>query len=613
MEQDCLTTIFTPEKLRVTWKQLRKELRKCKSRDILDWLDWIATIDLSLAAISCSVIESRYQPKEPTRFEVAKAKGSFRELVMPNVVDALVYRHITDYLYNHSLQNELPTVFFSKLHTKRAVGEDFQLRSSDYETFYVVWKHYNEYKTRTLLNGIYKILVVTDISNYFDSISHQLLIEHLSPYIPSRKVTGLLLKILETLKPNLAHTVNPGIGIPVDDLECSRQLAHIFLYEHDQKVSSNFGIENYVRWMDDQSFGAEDKNRARKIVSFLTRSLSSQRLTLNAGKTKFLTPTEVAKEFHLETNDEITSWEGRWKEGYNYCFESGSLEQKNARQELISIYRTAKFKRRGNWGKVVKRLLGHTVALETAFFDRYLLEFLIEYPSDLAARIFETLAKRNQINKLIELFQNYSLQEESLYEDVEADFFYSLLFADVNKKNEQKIISLIKDFLCDALPNTGKPLGRSAAILCYYWFNDNLYDFFRLTEKWDFPVLSKEIARAIIAINSANPVAPDAVNATLLRFNSHISEDVGKLSQFIFAIRNGKPISFRSFANRKSRGANKGKFYDSRAWLGLEILSHSQVICNQHWYKKQLATQAEYAITRQEKRVLKRIRDRLEI
>ena len=74
----------------------------------------------------------------------------------------------------------------------------------------------------------------------------------------------------------------------------ARELAHVFLFEHNRRICQEVGEDNYVRWMDDQNIGVRTLAEARRVVNLLTRSLSLQRLTLNAGKTRFLRPEEVA-------------------------------------------------------------------------------------------------------------------------------------------------------------------------------------------------------------------------------------------------------------------------------------------------------------------------------
>ncbi|WP_437738883.1 RNA-directed DNA polymerase [Sorangium sp. So ce1335] len=143
------------------------------------------------------------------------------------------------------------------------------------------------------------------MANYFDSIQHTLLFDCLAQYGLPREVTGILGKLLDVLRPRAGHSPTPHVGLPVDFYDCSRPLAHVFLFEHDRHMIKQAGNHNYVRWMDDQTIIVPNRTRARHTVRHLVQSLNRHRLTLNSGKTKFLSPVDVEQTFHLTANDEL--------------------------------------------------------------------------------------------------------------------------------------------------------------------------------------------------------------------------------------------------------------------------------------------------------------------
>lgn len=291
---DAFNQLFSLSTLKHTWRRLHKELRELRIRDCVDWIDWSENLEINLCSLRDEILNGSYQPLPPARYELAKSKGSFRVMTMPNIRDALVYRHIADESLRRALPYKVKGAFFSRRHSATPVGKTFMIDNDSYEKFFPIWLRYHEYQTRTLLNEPYEILVTTDITNYFDSIPHELLLEYLAPLGLPRKAIALLGRLLEILKPTAGHSPNPRVGIPVDELDCSRQLAHIFLFEHDHRIIKEIGEDHYVRFMDDQNIGVKDGTEVRFVVNLLTRSLAMQRLTLNAGKTRFLTPEQVA-------------------------------------------------------------------------------------------------------------------------------------------------------------------------------------------------------------------------------------------------------------------------------------------------------------------------------
>jgi hypothetical protein len=315
-DEERFRQLFELSRLRKTWMHVRKELKDMDLRDVIDCFDWATKIEKTLSKIREDVISGRYQPLPPTRYELGKSKGSFRFMTIPNIRDSLIYRHIADAALERAGIHAIKGAYFSRRRASNPVGTRAEPNADPYDGFFKIWLRYNEYRTRTLLNAPYEVLVTTDISNYFDSIEHDLLIEYLAPLGLPRKAVAILGRLLEMLKPTAGHSPNPRVGLPVDELDCSRQLGHLFLFEHDHNVIralGDGGEDRYVRWMDDQNIGALSVTDARRIVNLLTRSLQRQRLTLNAGKTKFLSPDEVVIEFHLESNESLTNWEDRWK------------------------------------------------------------------------------------------------------------------------------------------------------------------------------------------------------------------------------------------------------------------------------------------------------------
>jgi hypothetical protein len=593
--------------LRKTWVQVRKELKDLDLRDAIDWLDWASLIEQTLPSIRDEVIDGRYQPRPPSRYELGKGRGAFRFMTIPNLRDSLIYRHVSDSALEKAAPLAIKGAYFSRRHAANPVGKKVEPDLDPYDGFFQVWLRYNEYRTRTLLSAPYEILVVTDISNYFDSIEHDLLIEYLAPLGLPRKAVALLGKLIEVLKPTAGHSPNPRVGLPVDELDCSRQLAHIFLFEHDQNVLMALGAaaeDRYVRWMDDQNIGALSLTDARRIVNHLTRSLQKQRLTLNAGKTKFLTPDMVITEFHLDANEELSAWHDSWKK-------KGFAPKNTARSELHVIWRKAKrHAGKGHWDKLLKRFYAFAVPCGSNLFDRYALESLVEYPA-IAPRIFSSLTQRGRVTTLIKVFEDYVAQGESLFEATEAQFFDSLLVGDLSRASEKKALNLVTRFLDGTLgPCSGGELGRGSAILTYYWLGGDENHLESVVGATGWSKVLTQVARAFLATHAAT--SPTRFKDAAIKFVGHPSDDVGRLTEFINAIIAGEigKLPF-AFAHLKPRWPLPGKRYDARAWLQLELLSRSSDKTAVAWLKGEVARFEKYAKTRQEKRVLSRIRKRI--
>jgi hypothetical protein len=596
--------LFSPSRLRKTWNQVRRELKDLDLRDAVDWIDWATLIEKTLHRIREEILDGRYQPLPPARYELGKSKGSFRYMTIPNLRDRLIYRHISDAALERAAPYSIKGAFFSRRHAVTPVGKTHEQSRDPYDRFFQVWFRYNEYRTRTLLSAPYEILVTSDITNYFDSIEHDLLLEYLAPLDLPRKAVALLGRLLEMLKPTAGHSPNPRVGLPVDELDCSRQLAHIFLFEHDMNVLQALGAnaeERYVRWMDDQNIGAKSLTDARRIVNHLTRSLQKQRLTLNAGKTKFLTPEEVMVEFHLDANTYLTKWDERWSR-------KKYLPKKSSRAELRAIWQQAsKHRREGHWDKLLKRFYACATVADTKLLEGFAYDHLVNYPS-IAPRIFAYYARRGRGVALIELFEKYVKDDESLFEATEAAFFDALLLGDFSARDEKMALDLVTRYLDGSLAaSSGGDIGKASAILAYYWLGGDIKCLATKLEKKGWSKLSTQVARAFLAALAATSSREFA--KTAIKFVGHPSDDVARITEFIQAIHLGEILTLKfPFAHLKRKWPLRGKHYDTRAWLQLELLSFSIDKGSMIWLKNEVAKFKKYAVTRQELRVLARLK-----
>ncbi|MFA5431697.1 MAG: reverse transcriptase/maturase family protein [Candidatus Paceibacterota bacterium] len=101
-----------------------------------------------------------------------------------------------------------------------------------------------------------------DISKYFDSVDHDILINIIKKKIWCQKTINLVLKIIDSFNKDT------GIGIPIGNLT-SQLFANIYLNELDQFVSRELKQGHYVRYMDDFLIlgpNKKDLHRLRIVV-----------------------------------------------------------------------------------------------------------------------------------------------------------------------------------------------------------------------------------------------------------------------------------------------------------------------------------------------------------
>lgn len=117
-----------------------------------------------------------------------------------------------------------------------------------------------------------------------------------------RNLVGLLFFLLERLSIRDAFNESPRIGLPVDEFDCSRTLAHMVLFPHDDRMVACVTEGAYVRWMDDQNFGASSYAAGLNILKQCGDSLARLHLTPNTAKSQIMTLAEASRHFHFDVN-----------------------------------------------------------------------------------------------------------------------------------------------------------------------------------------------------------------------------------------------------------------------------------------------------------------------
>jgi hypothetical protein len=84
--------------------------------------------------------------------------------------------------------------------------------------------------------------------------------------------------------------------------DCSRTLAHMVLYPHDDAMAARVGESQYVRWMDDQNMAVPTKADGLLVLAEVGRSLGRLHLTPNSQKSKVLGLAEFRRHYHLDLN-----------------------------------------------------------------------------------------------------------------------------------------------------------------------------------------------------------------------------------------------------------------------------------------------------------------------
>lgn len=337
------------------WKQIRQEMRHSRIRDVVDHFDYDLDPEVWIRRLIRDLASGAYEPRAPRRFTLAKGKGFSRRMTLPSVPDLVLYRAIASDCYRRAKRREHEHVYFERSGLSKAqqeahlAGRDVTL--SPYTGFrrrrFLTWLRYDQYRKYLIFEKVYPFIVVSDVTNFFDSIQYQRIGDALAG-IASAKMLGLLFFLLERLSIREAYTGSPLVGLPVDEFECSRALAHLVLFPHDTRIVERVGERAYVRWMDDQNVGAHSRAEAWQVLALVGESVSRLHLTANTAKSRILSLAEARRHYHLDLNRKLDRLEA--------APTATQADRRRLGKDLRLFWKSAsQHEGTGEWDKILKR------------------------------------------------------------------------------------------------------------------------------------------------------------------------------------------------------------------------------------------------------------------
>ncbi|TIM27074.1 MAG: hypothetical protein E5Y63_25945 [Mesorhizobium sp.] len=341
-----LQSIFSPSNLERVWKtKIRVAMRQQLLNDGVENFDFHVSHKLECRKLSQLILSGSYVPQRAQRILVEKSKGLCRQLVIPTVRDALVLQCLSDALYKQ-IRGKAPTTrsFFEPKEHR------FASTRSGYGTF-ASWLNFQRELFKFSKNRAY--VVVTDIANYYDTISYAHLRNVISGITDVEEcVLDMLIYVLSDLLWQPDYTPRVEVGLPQINLDAPRLLAHCFLYELDAYLDSNPN-RDFVRYMDDIDIGVDTIVDAKHALKSVDLVLQTKQVRLNSGKTAILTRFEALRHFRVIENARLDTLEERvdkrLKAGLPVSRERKLIEVRISRGLRDKVFDT------GNGMKVLKR------------------------------------------------------------------------------------------------------------------------------------------------------------------------------------------------------------------------------------------------------------------
>lgn len=427
----------------LAWKEVRAELRNATVRDVIDFLDYDIEPEIWITRLLRQISSGTYEPHAPLRFPLAKSGSFKRILTFPMIPDLVLYRAIADYVHKKAKRQQQPHVYYRRgdFHkatraAQQAAEQEMQKLAADYRFTavhsFLNWLNYAQYRKHLIVKKVFPFIVICDITNFFNSVLHAEVSNAFRSFpIPSRLI-GLLFFLLERLAIRADYSDSPGIGLPVDEFECSRTIANLVLFSHDRGIVKVVGKDAYVRWMDDQVIGVKSRAGGLRLLATLEESLSNLYLTPNANKSGVLTLSDAKLYFHLDTNAALDVLETRIAKRY--------ARRRALVRELSRTWRLAlRNEGKGQWGQIQRRVYRLAGLTRARFLRRRASKDLLENPT-LAERISDYMRCSGSVTEYLKFLNSILAHKEQIHDDVALVLIESLLRLEASGANARSIL-----------------------------------------------------------------------------------------------------------------------------------------------------------------------------
>jgi RNA-directed DNA polymerase len=261
--EHLLESILSRENMRKAWKRVKAN----KGAAGMSVDRFLAFARENWAKIRESLLAGTYQPLPVRRVEIPKTTGGKRPLGIPAVLDRLIQQAIAQVLLP-MFDPDFSESSFGFRPGKSAHGAVYQLR---------------EY-----IRQGYRIAVDMDLSKFFGTVNHDILMHRVARKVRDKRVLKLIGKFLRAgVKVNgRLHKTRKGVpqGGPLSPL-----LANILLDDLDKELERRGHL--FVRYADDFIIMVKTQRAGQRVMESVQRFLERKlRLQVNESKSRVAKP-----------------------------------------------------------------------------------------------------------------------------------------------------------------------------------------------------------------------------------------------------------------------------------------------------------------------------------
>ena len=213
-------------------------------------------LEANLVSLHEHLLRGTWKPGEPRRFWVRDPK--WREITAPPFADRIVH---------HAIVRVVEPLF-----ERRFIYDSYACRKGK-GTHAAVRRAQSFLRRAKRRWGDAAYIVKIDVKSYFASINHDILMQRIARVVTCERTLALW-------RSALAGYGFDGVGLPVGALT-SQLAANILLDALDHRIKDDWGVREYVRYMDDFMLIAPDKTTAARWLDAIADELAALGLRLN--------------------------------------------------------------------------------------------------------------------------------------------------------------------------------------------------------------------------------------------------------------------------------------------------------------------------------------------
>ncbi len=262
--ENLLERILSRENMQLAWKRVKsnKGVAGVDKIPVDSFADYLKS---NWEAIRESIKDGKYRPSPVLRVEIPKPSGGIRLLGIPTVLDRMIQQAVAQVL----------TSIYDPGFSEYSYG--FRPERSAHDAVYTA---------RGYITRKYHVGVDIDLSKFFDTVNHDILMHRVAKKVSDKRVLRLIGKFLRAGVEVNGRLQKTPMGVPQGG-PLSPILSNILLDDLDKELEQR--NHNFVRYADDFIILVKSHKAGNRVMKSIRRFLEKKlRLEINEGKSSVL-------------------------------------------------------------------------------------------------------------------------------------------------------------------------------------------------------------------------------------------------------------------------------------------------------------------------------------